>query len=80
MKKLTTVILILLAASAAVADTDLDPEDFLYLTPFNRTFYPELDYRMNPAVLTDIEKRYSWETLCLRQFITPRQKQESTTA
>ena len=57
MKKLMTVILILIAAAGAAADTDLDPEDFLYITPFNRTFYPELDYRKNPAVLTDVDEK-----------------------
>lgn len=58
MKKLTALLIILLAAVGIFADTDLDPDDLLYLTPMNRSIFPELDYKTNPAFLINIKEKF----------------------
>ncbi|HAK45567.1 MAG TPA: hypothetical protein DCO79_06565, partial [Spirochaeta sp.] len=58
MKKITAVFLMLIMITAAViADTDMDPQDFLYLTDFNQDVYPELDYETNPAFLRNLKDK-----------------------
>ncbi|MBI9108049.1 MAG: hypothetical protein JEZ04_14975 [Spirochaetales bacterium] len=55
-KYLAFAIIGLLSVTMVFGDTDIDPEDFLYLTPANEVLYPELDYKSNPAVLSDINE------------------------
>lgn len=51
--------MMLLSAATLFADTNLDPEDFLYLTTMNKVFYPELDYNTNPAFLGNVNETFA---------------------
>jgi hypothetical protein len=55
-KYLVSAIIGLLSVVVVFGDTDIDPEDFLFLTPINAILYPELDYEDNPSVLFDIDE------------------------
>jgi len=69
-KYIAAAIIGLLSVTAVIGDTDIDKEDFLFLTPENKELYPELDYQANPAVLCDVDQNLMLANLDLSSTYT----------